>query len=304
MQIIWVSGPVGHIRTITVSYKHLVMILVGFTMTLFVCGALMQLIGFRIAIELNPNFLKKIGNFHSATEIENLKYFYENKLQGIQKQVEINQQLVADIQEQNKKLISLAIPPALLKEKSTPGAQGGPLLPPNFKPQTSILGSLDHSFDYLKQINQQLLERKHATDKSIDWMESKPISMPMTGQPNLTSGFGKRLDPFSRTWSGHEGLDFTSVIGEKIYAAGRGIVKLAAWDGAYGLTVLIDHGDGYVSRYAHASKVLVTEGARVERHQPIALIGTSGRSTGPHLHFEIIKNGVPVNPADYLIALK
>ena len=304
MQIIWVSGPVGHIRTITVSYKHLVMILIGGMLTLFVCGALMQLVGFRIAIELNPSFLKKMGNFHSATEIENLKYFYESKLQGIQKQVEINHQLVADMQAQNKKLIGLAIPPALQKDKSTPNAQGGPLLPPSFKPQNSILGSLDHSYDNLKQINQQIKERKQSIDKSIDWMESKPLSMPMNGQPNLTSGFGRRLDPISRTWSEHEGLDFTSALGEKIYAAGRGTIKLAAWDGSYGLTVLIDHGDGYISRYAHASRVLVKEGDKVERHQPIALVGSSGRSTGPHLHFEIIKNGTPVNPVDYLIALR
>jgi murein DD-endopeptidase MepM/ murein hydrolase activator NlpD len=93
-------------------------------------------------------------------------------------------------------------------------------------------------------------------------------------------------------------------LGEKIYAAGRGTIKLAAWDGSYGLTVLIDHGDGYISRYAHASRVLVKEGDKVERHQPIALVGSSGRSTGPHLHFEIIKNGTPVNPVDYLIALR
>ena len=304
MQIIWVSGPVGHIRTLNVSFKHLVFTVLGFTLVLIVCGALLQLIGFRIAIELNPDFLRKIGNLHSATEIDNLKHFYEGKLQTIQQQVQTNNQIVNELQEQNKKLMSLAIPAAMQKEKIVEGASGGPFIPSEMKNQKSIFGSLDGSLTYIKKMNQQLTDQKSKMDQLIHWMEAKPISIPMLGVPRLSSGFGKRMDPITNAWSEHEGLDFLGAIGTTIYAAGSGLVTFAGWDNAFGQSVLINHGDGYVSRYAHASQLLVKEGARVDYHQPIALVGTTGRSTGPHLHFEIIKNGAAVNPAEYLIGLQ
>ena len=304
MQIIWVSGPVGHIRTLNVSFKHLVFTVLGFTLALIVCGALLQLLGFRIAIELNPDFLRKIGNLHSATEIDNLKHFYEGKLQTIQQQVQTNNQIVNELQEQNKKLMSLAIPAAMQKEKIVEGASGGPFIPSEMKNQKSIFGSLDGSLTYIKKMNQQLTDQKSKMDQMIHWMEAKPISIPMLGVPRLSSGFGKRMDPITNAWSEHEGLDFLGAIGTTIYAAGSGLVTFAGWDNAFGQSVLINHGDGYVSRYAHASQLLVKEGARVDYHQPIALVGTTGRSTGPHLHFEIIKNGAAVNPAEYLIGLQ
>ena len=304
MQIIWVSGPVGHIRTLNVSFKHLVFTVLGFTLVLIVCGALLQLIGFRIAIELNPDFLRKIGNLHSATEIDNLQHFYEGKLQTIQQQVQANNQLVNELQEQNKKLMFLAIPAAMQKEKIVEGASGGPFIPLEMKNQKSIFGSLDGSLSYIKKMNQQLTDQKTKMDQLIHWIEAKPIAIPMPGMPRLSSGFGKRVDPITNAWSEHEGLDFLSAIGTTIYAAGSGLVTFSGWDNSYGQSILINHGDGYVSRYAHASQLLVKEGARVDFHQPIALVGTTGRSTGPHLHVEIIKHGVAVNPAEYLIGLQ
>ena len=153
MQIIWVSGPVGHIRTLNVSFKHLVFTVLGFTLVLIVCGALLQLIGFRIAIELNPDFLRKIGNLHSATEIDNLQHFYEGKLQTIQQQVQANNQLVNELQEQNKKLMFLAIPAAMQKEKIVEGASGGPFIPLEMKNQKSIFHQcFQIIFQYLKKI--------------------------------------------------------------------------------------------------------------------------------------------------------
>jgi len=303
MQIIWVSGPVGQIRTINISFKHLVIAFASITLGLIICGALLQLVGFRIAVEMNPNFLRKMGNLHSATEIDNLKYFYEQKLQAIHGQVEVNNQLVSKFQEQNKKLLSMAIPAAMQKEKSFNNSSGGPFIPPKLKSDVGILSSLDDSMSYLKNVNQRVKQHQELLDQQIQWLENKPLSMPMTTGANLTSGFGRRLDPFTGTWSEHTGLDFTSPMGVPIYAAGGGVVKLAGWDGSYGQTVIIDHGDGYVSRYAHTSKILVKEGEKVKLHQNIALVGTTGRSTGPHLHFEIIKNGIPVNPVEYLIGL-
>ncbi len=208
-----------------------------------------------------------------------------------------------DLQDQNKKLVNLATPQVMQKEKSILTSSGGPFIPPGIKDETSVLGALGESLAYLKNINQQLALISVITDKQIDWIVGKPLSMPVPESPNLSSGYGRRIDPFTNTWSEHIGLDFPGSSGNTIYAAGSGVVKFAGWDNAYGQSVIIDHGDGYTSRYAHASQILITQGSKVNLKQPIALIGTTGRSTGPHLHFEIMKNGVAVNPADFLIGL-
>ena len=115
-----------------------------------------------------------------------------------------------------------------------------------------------------------------------------------------SSNFGWRIDPFTGQNSMHEGIDFTAETGTPVVAAASGKVIFADWHPAYGKMVEIDHGNGLVSRYAHASALLVKEGDLVVRGQKIAAVGSTGRSTGPHLHFEVRLNGVPQNPARFL----
>jgi murein DD-endopeptidase MepM/ murein hydrolase activator NlpD len=109
-----------------------------------------------------------------------------------------------------------------------------------------------------------------------------------------TSEFGWRGRDF------HEGMDIAVPIGTVAVAAKGGTVEFAGWHGGYGYMVLIDHGDGTKSRYAHASALLVTAGTAVEQGQPVIKVGSTGNSTGPHLHFEIIVNGTPQDPRNYL----
>ncbi len=116
----------------------------------------------------------------------------------------------------------------------------------------------------------------------------------------FSSNFGYRIDPFTGLQSFHEGIDFPANRGTEIVAAASGKVIAAGWHPQYGKIVEIDHGNGLVSVYAHASEVLVNEGDLVMRGQRIALVGSTGRSTGPHLHFEVRLNGVPQNPARFL----
>lgn len=115
-----------------------------------------------------------------------------------------------------------------------------------------------------------------------------------------SSNFGWRLDPFTGQQSFHEGVDFPAESGTTVQAAASGKVICADWHAQYGKMVEIDHGNGLVSRYAHASSVSVKEGELVVRGQKIAEVGSTGRSTGPHLHFEVRLNGVPQNPARFL----
>lgn len=116
----------------------------------------------------------------------------------------------------------------------------------------------------------------------------------------VTSGFGNRLDPFNRRRAFHSGVDFPAPRGTPIHSSAGGRVIFSGNRANYGLTVEIYHGAGLVSRYAHASKLLVKEGQVVMPGEKIALIGSTGRSTGPHLHFEILRDGHFVDPSIYL----
>ncbi|WP_414549010.1 murein hydrolase activator EnvC family protein [Anabaena sp. CCY 0017] len=114
-----------------------------------------------------------------------------------------------------------------------------------------------------------------------------------------SSAFGWRTHPILGYRRFHSGLDFAASHGSKIRAADSGNVIFAGWYGGYGRTVIIDHGKDKTTLYAHASELFVSEGQSVERGQAIAAVGSTGLSTGPHLHFEVRRNGTPVNPADY-----
>lgn len=117
----------------------------------------------------------------------------------------------------------------------------------------------------------------------------------------VSSGFGWRADPFSGRRALHEGVDIASRLGSPIHAMGDGVVSHAGPKAGYGLMVEVTHGN-IVTRYAHAKSVLVKVGDRINRGQPLATVGTSGRSTGPHLHFEVLRQGKFVNPDPYLRA--
>ena len=116
----------------------------------------------------------------------------------------------------------------------------------------------------------------------------------------FSSNFGYRIDPFTGLQSFHEGIDFPADNGTPVIAAASGKVIESGYQPQYGKIVVIDHGNGLVSRYAHASEVYVNEGDLVVRGQRVASVGSTGRSTGPHLHFEVRLNGVPQNPARFL----
>jgi murein DD-endopeptidase MepM/ murein hydrolase activator NlpD len=125
-----------------------------------------------------------------------------------------------------------------------------------------------------------------------------PSSAPLEGP--VGSGFGFRSDPFTGQPALHTGLDFPAEVGVPIHAAAGGLVVLRDWHPAYGQVLEIDHGNGLTTRYAHTSSFEVAAGALVKRGQVVARVGTSGRSTGPHLHFEVLVDGVPQDPARFL----
>lgn len=127
-----------------------------------------------------------------------------------------------------------------------------------------------------------------------------PTTMPVGTYPYLSSSYGWRRHPFNGRLSMHEGLDFSAPTGTPIRAAAGGVVRTVAKHSGYGNMVEIDHGDGLMTRYAHAQVILVSEGALVIRGQVIARVGSTGLSTGPHLHFEVRKNDKALDPRAFL----
>lgn len=120
----------------------------------------------------------------------------------------------------------------------------------------------------------------------------------------ISSLFGFRTDPFSGRGAFHEGMDFAGAEGSSVIAVGAGVVTYAGDRSGYGTLVEINHGNGYVTRYGHNSAVLVKSGETIRKGQRVALMGSTGRSTGPHVHFEVLLNGSPVNPSQYIEAAR
>jgi len=133
-------------------------------------------------------------------------------------------------------------------------------------------------------------------------MASIPSIQPVSNKDlkRIASGFGWRVDPIYRTPRMHWGLDFTAPVGTDVYVTADGVVEKTeniAW--GYGKNIVVDHGYGYKTRYAHLSAIKVQEGQKVQRGQVIGLLGSTGKSTGPHLHYEVEKDGTKVNPMSY-----
>ena len=130
-------------------------------------------------------------------------------------------------------------------------------------------------------------------------LASTPSIMPVRGW--VTSAFRRRNDPFTGNAVWHRGLDISTGMGTPVLAPADGVVTYIGRKVDFGNIMSLDHGYGYLTRYGHNSKIIVRAGQQVRRGQVIAFVGNTGKSTGPHLHYEVLRNGVPVNPQDYII---
>jgi murein DD-endopeptidase MepM/ murein hydrolase activator NlpD len=128
--------------------------------------------------------------------------------------------------------------------------------------------------------------------------DAKPSILPARGR--ITSGFGMRKIPYASGYQFHTGVDIIGAYGSAIWASADGKVIFTGYRGSYGHTVVVDHGYGYETLYAHLSGFIVDAGDLVERGQTVGYMGASGRTTGTHLHYEVLYNGSPVNPSNYL----
>nr|CAD6414699.1 M23 family peptidase [Rhizobium sp. Q54] len=172
---------------------------------------------------------------------------------------------------------------------TAPGGLGGPFEEPEAR-STVFNASLN-------ELNAALtrLEALRGTAKTL------PYGSPAPGQP-VTSRYGNRIDPFIGRLALHAGMDFQAETGAKVFSTGAGTVISAEYSGGYGNLVEIDHGYGITTRYGHLSRILVSKGEKVEAGSLIGRAGSTGRSTGPHVHYEVRRNGSAVDPARFLNA--
>jgi hypothetical protein len=183
------------------------------------------------------------------------------------------------------------------------GGQGGPLLPTSIR-DTPIKSSdelhqeldrmaalVDQRVDFMRVLENQLMDQR--IKKVL-----LPTTLPIQGA-GIGSGFGVRSDPIAGVNAMHEGVDFAAEVGSPVVSAAGGVVE-GSMHPQYGNLIEIDHGNGFSTRYAHLSKINVRVGQLVKRGQLIAATGNTGRSTGPHLHFEVRFQGVAQNPARFL----
>ena len=172
------------------------------------------------------------------------------------------------------------------------GGTGGPFVP--LRPRTDA-GAFERQ---LYRIN---LARAHVDELSRT-LVTVPVRKPVMGEIDTSSGYGMRIDPFLNSPAMHTGLDFRGNSGDPIRATAAGKVTQAGWNGGYGKLVEIDHGNGFATRYAHLSNIEVTVGQQVRIGQTIGRLGSTGRSTGPHLHYETRIEGDAVDPQKFLRA--
>jgi murein DD-endopeptidase MepM/ murein hydrolase activator NlpD len=230
------------------------------------------------------------------------RYMREN-LEAMARRVGEMQARLVQLEAMGERVSGLAgLKPEEIKlSEKQPGGQGGPfvpMLPPEQPTVQDILQAIDwldeltaHRADVFTLIESRLFEEQM---QALMVPNTKPVDGP------TSSAFGFRSDPFTGRSALHTGLDFPAAPGTPIKAAAGGVVIAAEHHPAYGQMIDLDHGNGLVTRYAHASKLLVQRGDIVKRGQVIAQVGSTGRSTGPHLHFEVLMNGVHQNPATFL----
>jgi len=172
-------------------------------------------------------------------------------------------------------------------------AVGGPFVPA--KPPRAGAGAFERQVYRVNFARAEL-------DQYSQALTTVPVRKPVAGEVDMSSPFGMRLDPFLGRPAIHTGVDLRGEIGELVHATATGRVTIAGWDGGYGNMVEIDHGNGLATRYGHLSKILVKPGQFVRIGETVGLIGSTGRSTGPHLHYETRINGEPVDPQKFLRA--
>ena len=301
MNIILVSERLAKARTITLGLPQFVLLGLGMLVSVLALASAINYVMLRFAAELNIPYLQSIllsaqQEQHAKTE----SYLRENLNAMAVRLGQMQAQLVR-LDTLGERLAKLAgFKPQDLVFSELP-ARGGAVS--SLPPQDLSLGDFTRQLDLLtRQVDDRgdklgVLESLFTLDSAKKKLV--PTMLPVEGGW-YSSNFGWRIDPFTGQRAFHEGIDVMAEHGTAIRAAAGGVVVFSDVHPQYGNMVEIDHGNGLITRYAHASKRLVKVGDVIVRGVKIGEVGKTGRATGTHLHFEVRQRGAPVNPAQFL----
>ncbi len=301
MHIILVSDRLATARSITLTWRHTALFVAALFGSVLVLSSLFSYVTVRHAAEIRLPFLQDLVRAVNAEETQRSKDFVRENLNAMAVKLGEMQAQLMRLDTMGERLAGMAgVKPQDLKAfEVKSGGRGGPLMLPTAMSPTELQRAVDAlanqveaKSDAISMIESQLLEDR--IKKSL-----LPTSLPVEAQWNAST-YGWRVDPFTGERAMHEGVDFVATTGTGIHAAAAGVVVNAERHPQYGNMVEIDHGKDLTTRYAHASKILVKAGQMVKRGQRIAEVGSTGRSTGPHLHFEVRIRGLAQNPDRFL----
>jgi murein DD-endopeptidase MepM/ murein hydrolase activator NlpD len=234
---------------------------------------------------------------------------YEYKLHELQARLVQAQQSLGQLDSLRNQLLQLNSLPKVNQKDVVSGslsqegfvdtalALGGPLKISReiFSPDETYGVRLDRTLQDSIGLQTQVLTLQKAFAETQVSMNGAPTGSPLPFEVAPSSGLGYRIDPFTRQIAWHDGTDFPAAYGTPILATADGIVIKAGWSGEYGNLVDVQHRNGVVTRYAHAQELMVRVGQKVKKSQLLAKVGSTGRSTGPHLHYEILRDGAPAS---------
>ncbi|MCX8004624.1 MAG: M23 family metallopeptidase [Burkholderiaceae bacterium] len=304
MQIIFVDRRLARARTVDLNTGTLIGVgIIALTaIALAVIG--LYVVTFRLAAEVRVPLVRDMIGWVMRDELARNEQFVRDNVSALAKRVGEMQAQLMRLDALGERIAKIAgIRPEEFNFKELPGRGGA--APTGGRPLTldelqreleRVQRGVASRQDYLDVIESELLS---AQVRRALLPQNAPVVEGFVG-----SGFGMRTDPFTGQLAMHAGVDFAAPVGTPIYAAAGGVVASAEDHPVYGKTVTIDHGNELSTLYAHASRIVVKPGDIVRRGQKIAEVGTSGRSTGPHLHFEVHVRGQPQNPAKFLLAQK
>ena len=305
MQLMWLSGPTGSVKTISITLRTVLAGISVAVFTLLLLGFLLHFVGFKIAVEYNPALARSMGGVTTEAEQRKMEAIYREDLDKMRDSLQATIGEIKQLEAMKNHFMEMATPTNLRDKWShnKDDSRGGPFVTPRVLSSFIRLPLGQELEQTLVDINQTqtALRDIHAKwDQQIEWLSTLPTGVPVQGDFRITSGFGIRNDPFSGALAMHEGLDFAANVGTPVVSTGPGTVVRSAWDPSYGNVIEVSHSEGFVTRYAHLSRRLVAEGDKVSRGDELGEIGTTGRSTGPHLHYEVIRKERLINPVQVL----
>jgi murein DD-endopeptidase MepM/ murein hydrolase activator NlpD len=304
VQLIFVDRRLARARTMNLSRATIAWSAFGVFTLIAMAVASLYVLTFRLAAQREMPLVKQLVSVVMHDRLVQDEQYLRDNVSSMAKMVGEMQVRLMRLDALGERVSKLAgIRPEEFDFRKIPGLGGAEptasrsLTMADLQAQAHDVGKgLDERTDFMNVVESELVA---SAARSALLPRNAPVVEGFVG-----SGYGMRIDPFTGDYTMHAGMDFAAPVGTPIFAAAGGVVASAEVHPQFGNEVRIDHGNGLSTLYAHASRLVVKAGDIVRQGQQIALVGTTGRSTGPHLHFEVHVNGVPQNPARYLASLK